>query len=376
MKKLVFSGAAILIVAIFLSVYLFITGRTNTQVFYSEPGIYCRNTGAKGLYSDKESLLLDFIQKNFMGLRGEFITNTKDEKERYTLSESVGLLMNYAVLTDRKDLFDLELSYLRKNLFSSGGYIKWRSGSDVTCNASVDDLRIIGALLDAYQKWGTENFLNTALCIQKAILENQVKDGCLNEVYDWKYNTTRDITPLCYLDLYQMKRLKYFDKRWEEVLEKSTDIISKGRINSSPFYYKYYDYKGRKYLHDEEYEKTEGICLTYTIITSINLQASGIPTADFLSWLKGEMKKGKLYAWYNPNNLEPAFRMESTAVYALASIYAKACGDDELSAKLIERMLAFMVNDNSEYHGGFGNKDTRDFYSFDNLTALIALAQN
>lgn len=375
MKKLILPGAAILTVALILSVYLFITGRTRTQVFNSEPGIYCRNSGAKGFYSDKESLLFDFIQKNFMGLRGEFITNTKHEEGKYTLSESVGLLMNYAVLTDRKDLFDLELSYLEKDLLSIGGNIKWRSGSDVTCNASVDDLRIIGALLDAYQKWGSESFLNTALCIQKTILETQVKDGCLNEVYDWKYNTTRYITPLCYLDLYQMKRLKYLDKRWEEVLEKSTDIIANGRINASPFYYKYYDYKDRKYLPDEEYEKTEGICLTYTVITSINLQLSGIYTGDFLSWLKGEMEKGKLYAWYNPYNLKPVSEMESTAVYALASIYARACGEDELSAKLIERMLAYMVNDNSEFHGGFGNKDTCDFYSFDNLTALIALAQ-
>lgn len=376
MKKLFYLGAAILTVVLFLSVYLYISSRTKTQVFYSEPGIYCWNTSAKGLFSDKEKLLFDFIQRNFMGLRGEFITNTKNEEGKYTLSESVGFLMKYAVLTDRKDLFDLELSYLKKDLLGSGGHIKWRSGSDVTCNASVDDLRIIGALLDAYQKWGAENYLNTAFGIQKNMLETQVKDGCLNEVYDWKYNATRDITPLCYLDLYQMKRLKCLDKRWGEVLEKSTDIIANGRMGSSPFYYKYYDYKDRKYLPDEEYEKTKGICLTYTIITSINLQASGIQTGDFLSWLNGEMKKGKLYAWYNPNNLEPVSRMESTAVYALASIYAKDCGDDELSANLIERMLAYMVNDNSRYHGGFGNKDTLDFYSFDNLTALIALAQN
>jgi len=38
-------------------------------------------------------------------------------------------------------------------------------------------------------------------------------------------------------------------------------------------------------------------------------------------------------------------------------------------------MLEFMVTDeNSQYYGGFGNSETGEFYSFDNLMALKALA--
>jgi len=34
-------------------------------------------------------------------------------------------------------------------------------------------------------------------------------------------------------------------------------------------------------------------------------------------------------------------------------------------------MLEFMVTDeNSQYYGGFGNSETGEFYSFDNLMAL------
>jgi len=37
--------------------------------------------------------------------------------------------------------------------------------------------------------------------------------------------------------------------------------------------------------------------------------------------------------------------------------------------------LSFMVTDeNSQYYGGFGNSETGEFYSFDNLMALKALA--
>jgi len=46
-----------------------------------------------------------------------------------------------------------------------------------------------------------------------------------------------------------------------------------------------------------------------------------------------------------------------------------------LSQKLLDRMLEFMVTDeNSQYYGGFGNSETGEFYSFDNLMALKALA--
>jgi len=67
--------------------------------------------------------------------------------------------------------------------------------------------------------------------------------------------------------------------------------------------------------------------------------------------------------------------MESTAVYALGSIFAGLSGDEVLSQKLLDRMLEFMVTDeNSQYYGGFGNSETGEFYSFDNLMALKALA--
>ena len=44
-----------------------------------------------------------------------------------------------------------------------------------------------------------------------------------------------------------------------------------------------------------------------------------------------------------------------------------------MSEKLLERMFEFVVDDrDSEYYGGFGNCETGEFYSFDNLTALWA----
>lgn len=113
----------------------------------------------------------------------------------------------------------------------------------------------------------------------------------------------------------------------------------------------------------------------YSLYTALCMAEAGIYDNELLSWLGSEMEKGKVYAWYNPHSKKPVSDMESTAVYALGSIFAGLSGDEVLSQKLLDRMLEFMVTDeDSKYYGGFGNSETGEFYSFDNLMALKALA--
>ena len=46
---------------------------------------------------------------------------------------------------------------------------------------------------------------------------------------------------------------------------------------------------------------------------------------------KGEMdSKNRLYAWYEPYSQRVASPMESTAIYALAAIYANLCDEKQL----------------------------------------------
>jgi len=153
------------------------------------------------------------------------------------------------------------------------------------------------------------------------------------------------------------------------------NIIKKGKIETSPLFYKYFDYNLGRYSFDEEYQEKGGICLVYTLYTALSMAEAGIFDDELLNWLRNEMEKGKVYAWYNPYSQKPVSDMESTAVYALGSIFAGLSGDEVLSQKLLDRMLEFMVTDeNSQYYGGFGNSETGEFYSFDNLMALKALA--
>jgi hypothetical protein len=330
----------------------------------------------KLFYRKKEDDLYDFIKNNFIGKNGEIYTRIKSVRsDNATLAESVGILMDYYLLKGEKDLFDKEFNFLKNNLLTQDSLIKWKTGKNITCNAAIDDLRIIRVLMNAYDQWQDEEYFNTAGFVQERIYNVQIRNGCLAEFYSWKEDTTKDTVPLCYLDSYTMDRLEVFNNNWGKVAERALTIIKNGRINTaSPFFKKYYIPETTLYKEDEEYSASGGICLTYTLYTVIHLAEMNEDTEFFTTWLKNEISKGRLYAWYNPATLEPVNELESTAVYALAAIYSKRTGEDELYEKLVKRMLQFSVTDEKpECFGGFGDEGAEGFYSFDNLTALLAL---
>lgn len=329
-------------------------------------------------YGEKEAILLNFIENHLLGQDGGIKTNTLQKAGNYdTLSESIGLLMSYCILRDRKDLFDREFKFLKEKMLTDRNFIKWRAGDNVAyCNAAVDDLRIARALMDGYDKWGEKKYIDTAGFIQAGIFEKQVDGYSLHEFYDWKSNKSKALIPLCYLDLYTINRLGEFNRNWSRIADAGLNVINGGRISStSPFFNKYFDYKTGKYSKDEEYSKNKGICTMYSLYTVIHQAEVNEDTGFFMEWLKKEVDSGKLYGWYNPDTSKPSGTMESTAVYALAAVYAKKTGEVDLYHKLLDKMLQFMVLDKgSQYYGGFGCVETGEFFSFDNLTALWALA--
>lgn len=359
----------ILAVGIYLAVYITFLSIPAAEVFNDvmpEAPVFKFNEAEENLYG--------FIGSKLTAKDGGILTNLQDYAgSRDTLAESAGLMMNYCLLTDNQQKFNAQFEFLKKNMLKDDSFLKWRTG-EANCNAAIDDLRIIRALLDGYDMWGGREYYNLAGNLQYNMFKYQVKGRSLHELYDWESNRSRPVVPLCYLDLYTIDRMSEFNAKWLAVEENSLSIINDGRIGNSPFFYKYYDCDTGSYSFDEEYRKQKGICLTYTLYTVMHLAEVNEDTGFFTQWLKNEMKNGRLYAWYNPESLKPVNSMESTAVYALAAIYADKAGERQLSDRLVEGMKKFMVTDKkSPYYGGFGNPDNKYFHSFDNLTALWAL---
>ena len=370
--KRVFGMFFILAAGCYLAVYLTFLSIPVAEVFNN-----VMPDTPVSMYNAFGDSLYDFICNSLVNTEGGILTNLQNYNgSKDSLSESAGLMMSYCILSNNRQQYDIQLGFLKKKLLADGRFVKWRDGSTgAYCNAAIDDLRIIGALLDGYDMWGDKEYYNMAGNLQESIFKYQVKDRSLHELYDWKSEKTKHTSPLCYLDLYTMGRMSEFNQEWLAVEEKSLSIVSEGRISSnSPFFYKYYDYENGCYSFDEEYGRQKGICLTYTLYTVLHLAEVNEDTGYFTEWLKNEMNNGKLYAWYDPFTQKPANTIESTAVYALAAVYAAKTGESELCEKLVEGMMKFKVSDiKSEYYGGFGNPKIKYFHSFDNLTALWAL---
>lgn len=333
---------------------------------------------ASSEYDKYEELLYSFISRGFVDETGRVITNLQSyEGSGDTLSESIGLFMQYCVFAGRREQFDREVKYLKENMLTGEQLVRWRVGKGkANCNSAIDDLRIIRSLMEATEKWGSDEYSELAGFLQEGLFNFQVNGRNLYEFYDWEAEKSRHRIPLCYLDLYTLDELSEFNRGWLSVEEKGLSIIYGGRINeASPFYFKYYDYDSGGYAFDEEYRQDKGVCLTYTLITALHLAEVNEESDALTQWLKSEIGKGMLYAWYNPHTLKPVNTIESTAVYALAAAYAEKTGEKELYSQLTDAMLKFSVQDKkSRYHGGFGDSGTGYFHSFDNLTALWALA--
>lgn len=338
----------------------------------------CSDEGLRKEYTGAlEDDLMEFLQKNFYGGGGELYTKISPEgADTDTLAESTGLLMRYSVLTGDRNLFDREFSFLRERLLVKGRFVRWKTGKrEVACNSAVDDFRIIGALIDASGRWGDSGPKETAGLIQEGMLSCQTYDDNICEFYDWGQKTAKKSIPLCYIDLQTMRDLYKYDRQWREAARKGLKILKNGRIGNSPFFYKYYDYKTGQYRMDDEHAGGRGVCAIYSVISAMNLAKVQEDTRFFTRWLKNEMaNRKKLFGWYDPETLEPSQDFESTAVYALAAIYSYSVGEKELGGQLLNKMLEFRVdNAHSQYHGGFGDGSRCEFYSFDNLTALLAL---
>ncbi len=352
---------------------------------------------------EAEEALFRFVESVMASGDGAIRTFiSKDKSDTRTLSESIGLYMEYCLLRNHKQIFRREFDFLRNNLLvscQSHQFIKWMDSRDVACNALIDDLRIIRCLLKAGDQWGIEEYHETAAELQRSLLEKQTLasayisavDGgggsLISDFFEWERNVPAGSIQLCYLDFFTMYLLGQLDRRWDFVAARGFNLI-----RFSEMLDKYYDYGAQKYVASE--------CLTDEVITAIHLAEMNEDTSQFRSWLSAETEKpaqdgkvrvyaggvyagagidrggGKRLVSADADVLRQTHRpVESTAVYALCAVYSIRVGELEMAMRLMDRALDFCVRDDkSKYFGGFGDPSS-GFYSFDNLTALIALAK-
>lgn len=324
----------------------------------------------------EEEILINFIDSKLINEFGGIYTNYNNiktegdlTKGHDILSESQGMILNYYLYKNNQENYEKIFEYVKENMILKNKLVSWRieNNKPSEVSATIDDLRIVRSLVIASEEFQNLKYRYYGIKVSNGIYENLITDNRLIDFHDG-YGKS-NITTLCYLDLYAIKLLSLFDDKWNEVYNKSIEIIEQGYISKDlPLYKKYYDGS------INEYDKEENIDTLLSILVILNKAEVNEDISESTNWIKDRLKTfGYISSSYNVN-MKDESKIESTAIYANIAQLAKVINDEELYKMAINKMKVFQViNINSNIYGAFGNEETEEVYSYDNLNALLAL---
>lgn len=305
----------------------------------------------------------------YTNFRNDYASEPNMARNHDKLSESTGLMMQYAINTSRHDIFIQQYHFLTKRLLHSSGLVRWVVSDEVgeqrgAVNASIDDLRLIRTLHDAAELWDEPTYVETANKIASALYEYNRDDQLLADSYEFDTQQRANQVTSSYLDVPTMRLLANIDPRWTVVADSSQELLVQAYMKETGLFRKTY------LLDASEWEPLEKYNLIDILIPAIYLQEVGgdlSPTVDLLSKLWE--KQGGL-----PSNVDGAGnaldQVESPAVYSLA-IQLLEPQQHKLAVALRDRLTDLANWEHPDYRGGFIWTETMECYSFDQLTALL-----
>lgn len=289
---------------------------------------------------------------------------------REALSESLGLWMQYAILSDDRTRFDENVKLLTTyflNPDSQERYIRWKlqpdGQSEVTTNALGDDLRILDALLKAYKLWGEEEYLQLAQDIGETLKATSQTDGYFVDFHDFERNESAAVLSLVYVDIPALREMRDNGILIASDYERYRDLLLR-MPSDGVFYPKTF------HIASGHYEYDTSVNLIDQLIIGIHLAEMGHPPQELMLFLKEEFQQNqRLYGRYDRESREPGIDYESPAVYGLAIILALQANDLPWAGQLYDRMIHFRGQELA-FPGGYvfdGNT-----HAFDNLFPLLA----
>ncbi|EGG36812.1 glycosyl hydrolase family 8 [Paenibacillus sp. HGF5] len=287
---------------------------------------------------------------------------------REALSESLGLWMQTAVVSGNRARFDDSVQLLTTYFLNQEQepYIQWKlrpdGQSEVTTNALGDDLRILDALLNAFNRWGEEEYLQLAKKIGSALLAVQTEDY-LVDYHDFARDESAAALSLVYIDLSALREMHNNGILSSQDYERYRNLLAH-MPSDGVFYPKTF------HIGTGQYEYDASVNLIDQLIVGIHLAEMNHPPTDLIAFLKGEFRQHqRLAGRYTRKSRKPDADYESPAVYGLAIILALQTKDLPWAQQLHERMLQLRDQDPA-YPGGYvfdGNT-----HAFDNLFPLLA----
>lgn len=325
----------------------------------------------KDTMEGSQTVTCDFVTNSMMDERGgvHTIYNTSKAKTNKSdvLSETQGVMLEYAALRNDRELFEKVFHYIT-SVMRSDGLTAWRVTGDEPShvNSILDDFRIVSTLMQADSLWG--GYAETIHSYTDALFKYGVRNEQYVDFYDSKYRQFAKRFTLCYGDLGTMSDLAIRDVRLAKPYENAKKLVMEGKISKKfPLYYSWYNYKTNAY-------ETDDLNTAEAMITLLHLAEAGLLPDDTLAWLKEQMNKEGIKARYTvEGNVVDGYNYDSTAVYALVAMIAQTTGDKDLQGQALRKMEKMrIVNISYAYYGAFGMEDGSGITSFDQVMAMLA----
>ena len=313
-----------------------------------------------------------------MLVNGGFVTNYKAHKDQNKtelatghdqLSESAGLWLRNLALTGTQKQFDAFYKETKKKFFADGQFT-YRINADgkrSDVNASIDDMRIISALIEAEQRFKDPKYQKEIKSLVSTFKKQSIQNGMLVDFYDVKTKKPAHQISLYYLDIKDMGYIYKVAGLSPKDLEFEYHILKNGYIsNSFPLYHTRYNYDTGKY------EDSKQINIIESLLSILYLSEIGQEKSQSIQFVKNAVTTGTLYNSYNLDGT-PADKSQSAASYAIAAMIGKEIGDQKLYQQAIQIVQNFQITDpSSPIYGGIGDPNTLQVYSYNNLMALLA----
>jgi len=285
------------------------------------------------------------------------------------LSESASLMMRAAVLSGNQEQF-AEQWELAKRTFDMESGFSYRYSPKLQkqypVNAAVDDLRLIRGLYEAGEVFEDAGYTEEADKYGQRLYNNNVKNGYLHDFYDNEYKITNEFITLCYINLGTLQKLSINSEQHDILVDNMQRILADGYLSDEfPFYETRFNYETGKY-------SSENINTVESLLSILALAEVDQHKPSSIKYINQQVEAGTLYGQYTKEGT-PLNDIRSTAIYAITAMIGSEIGDDTLYHKSIERMNEFRITDvTNNLYGGFGDTNSGQAYSFDNLMALLA----
>lgn len=272
------------------------------------------------------------VAKEYQNKYGAIKSYGRSKNINY-LSESIGQYMVYLLEAGDKDQFKSEVNVLKDRFLVRIGnqtFIKWQLAAGTTTNASVDDMRIIGALEKGSRTFHSSAYSDLAKRLETSLYQNQLKNGMVTDFYDWNKNEMSHTVHLSYIDYTVLSKSKAVNKgTYKKIINNAT--------TATPFFHEIYDLRALDYRDADP----QIVNMIDQLLIAIQYhKITGRVPSKFNTWIEKELSsEGKLYGRYNKGTLEPEADYESSSVYALALLYFNEIGDHQHSRKVHQLLL-------------------------------------